>query len=101
MSLLVEGRADKIGANAVVRNMGDITWRLQIGSSFIPAVPLAALCYFGPESPRWYMRKGRMADAFKSMCRLRNHPVLATRDLYYAWVQWEAEKKVYVIHPRI
>jgi hypothetical protein len=40
------------------------------------------------------MRKGRMAEAFVSMGKLRNHPILASRDLYYAWVQWEAELKV-------
>nr|XP_019006735.1 uncharacterized protein I203_00328 [Kwoniella mangroviensis CBS 8507]OCF70196.1 hypothetical protein I203_00328 [Kwoniella mangroviensis CBS 8507] len=81
-------------ANAIVRNSGDITWRLQIGSSFIPAVPLAMMVWFCPESPRWYMRKGRMPEAFKSMRKLRKHDVQAARDLFYAWVQWEAEKKV-------
>ncbi|WWD02360.1 hypothetical protein V865_000399 [Kwoniella europaea PYCC6329] len=81
-------------ANAIVRNSGDITWRLQIGSSFIPAVPLAIMVWFCPESPRWYMRKGRMPEAFKSMKKLRKHDVQAARDLFYAWVQWEAEKKV-------
>ncbi|WRT68189.1 uncharacterized protein IL334_005164 [Kwoniella shivajii] len=81
-------------ANAIVRNCGDITWRLQIGSSFIPAVPLALMVWFCPESPRWYMRKGRMFKAYKSMRKLRRHDVQAARDLFYAWVQWEAEKKV-------
>lgn len=32
-------------ANAIVRNAGTITWRLQIGSAFIPAVPLAILIF--------------------------------------------------------
>jgi MFS family permease len=91
---LVDVHCWRSAANAIVRNSGAITWRLQIGSSFIPAVPLAVLCFFGPESPRWYMRKGRMAEAFVSMGKLRNHPILASRDLYYAWVQWEAELKV-------
>ncbi|OCF41126.1 hypothetical protein I317_05040 [Kwoniella heveanensis CBS 569] len=81
-------------ANAIVRNSGDITWRLQIGSSFIPAVPLALLVYFCPESPRWYMRKGRMVEAYASMRKLRKHEVQAARDLFYAYVQWQAEKKV-------
>jgi MFS family permease len=91
---LIDDHCSPSAANAIVRNSGAITWRLQIGSSFIPAVPLAVLCFFGPESPRWYMRKGRMAEAFVSMGKLRNHPILASRDLYYAWVQWEAELKV-------
>jgi MFS family permease len=37
--------ADMLAANAILRNCGDITWRLQIGSSFIPAVPLALLIF--------------------------------------------------------
>jgi MFS family permease len=95
---IVDFRCSRSAANAIVRNSGAITWRLQIGSSFIPAVPLAALCFFGPESPRWYMRKGRMAEAFVSMRKLRNHSILASRDLYYAWVQWEAELKVSAVY---
>ncbi|WWC90921.1 uncharacterized protein L201_005859 [Kwoniella dendrophila CBS 6074] len=81
-------------ANAVLKDCGDITWRLQIGSSFIPAVPLALMVWFCPESPRWYMKKKRMPEAFASMRKLRKHDVQASRDLFYAWVQWEAEKKV-------
>nr|XP_018261237.1 uncharacterized protein I303_05673 [Kwoniella dejecticola CBS 10117]OBR83395.1 hypothetical protein I303_05673 [Kwoniella dejecticola CBS 10117] len=81
-------------ANAIVKDTGTIAWRLQIGSSFIPAVPLAIMIWFCPESPRWYMRKGKMSQAFKSMRKLRRHDVQAARDLFYAWVQWEAEKKV-------
>lgn len=114
-----------LAANAILRNCGDITWRLQIGSSFLPAVPLALLIFFcksescptdhasdtiGPESPRWYMRKGRMLDAYTAMRRLRKHDVQAARDLvsrrssittraealqFYAAVQWEAEKKIH------
>lgn len=35
------------------------------------------------ESPRWYMKKGRYIDAYKSFCRLRNSELQAARDLYY------------------
>jgi hypothetical protein len=35
-------------ANLVVYRVGPIAWRLQIGSAFIPAVPLALLVYFCP-----------------------------------------------------
>jgi MFS family permease len=40
-------------ANLAVYNTGRISWRLQLGSAFIPAVPLAAFVYLCPESPRW------------------------------------------------
>lgn len=39
-------------ANLAVANVPKIYWRLQLGSAFIPAVPLVAGVYFCPESPR-------------------------------------------------
>ena len=35
-------------ANLAVYNVGKIAWRLQIGSAFIPAVPLAIGIFFCP-----------------------------------------------------
>lgn len=81
-------------ANLAVYNTGSISWRLQLGSAFIPAVPLAALVYLCPESPRWYIKKGRFRDAFKSLLILRNHPILAARDLYYINAQIEVESSI-------
>ncbi len=48
----------------------------------MPALFLMAQVFFCPESPRWLMSKGRYADAFESLKRLRHHPVQAARDLY-------------------
>lgn len=31
-------------ANLIVQQTGEIAWRLQLGSAFIPAVPLACAC---------------------------------------------------------
>lgn len=70
-------------ANLVVMDTGDISWRLQFGSAFIPAVPLVFGIWFVPESPRWLMKKQRYAKAFRSFLRLRNTPLQAARDLYY------------------
>ncbi|KAL7930637.1 sugar transporter domain-containing protein [Trichoderma chlorosporum] len=70
-------------ANLAVGKVGDIAWRLQLGSAFIPAVPLVIGTYFCPESPRWYMKKGKHEKAWKSLLRLRNNPIQAARDLYY------------------
>jgi MFS family permease len=81
-------------ANAVVKDAGRITWRLQLGSAFIPAVPLALLIYICPESPRWYMKKGRIHDAWVSMRKIRKTELQAARDLYYAYVQFVEESKV-------
>ncbi len=46
------------------------------------------------ESPRWYMKKGRYVEAFKSFKRLRNTELQAARDLYYVHRQLMEEYKV-------
>ncbi|KAF2083724.1 galactose-proton symport [Saccharata proteae CBS 121410] len=81
-------------ANLAVYNTGAISWRLQLGSAFIPAVPLVVGIYFCPESPRWLMKKGNYAKAYRSLCRLRNTPLQAARDLYYVHAQLEIESHV-------
>lgn len=40
-------------ANLAVKDVGTIAWRLQLGSAFIPAVPLVIGIYFCPESHRY------------------------------------------------
>ncbi|TFK44551.1 hypothetical protein BDQ12DRAFT_673197 [Crucibulum laeve] len=70
-------------ANLALYQVGSIAWRLQLGSAFLPAVPLVIGIYFCPESPRWLMKKGRYQDAYKSFKRLRNSELQAARDLYY------------------
>ncbi|KII92492.1 hypothetical protein PLICRDRAFT_172579 [Plicaturopsis crispa FD-325 SS-3] len=74
-------------ANLALYQVGSIAWRLQLGSAFLPAVPLVLGIYFCPESPRWYIKKGRYREAYASLCRLRNTPVQAARDLYYIHAQ--------------
>lgn len=75
-------------------NVGAIAWRLQLGSAFIPAVPLVIGIYFCPESPRWYIKKGRYREAFQSLCRLRNTKLQAARDLYYIHAQLMEESQI-------
>lgn len=75
-------------ANLVVVNTGDnIAWRLQLGSAFIPAVPLVLGVWFCPESPRWLISKRNFAKAYRSLVRLRNSPLQAARDLYFIHAQ--------------
>lgn len=81
-------------ANLIVANTGDIAWRLQLGSAFIPAVPLLLGIWFCPESPRWLMTKKNHKKAFASLLRLRNSPLQAARDLYRIHAQLEMEKKL-------
>lgn len=39
------------------------------------------------------MKHGRHAEGFRSMDRLRAHPIIAARDFYYSWVIYEEELK--------
>ena len=39
------------------------------------------------------MKKGRYAEAFESMCKLRAHPIIGARDFYYSYVIYEQELK--------
>ncbi|TVY45366.1 putative metabolite transport protein [Lachnellula subtilissima] len=81
-------------ANLAVAHTGKIAWRLQLGSAFIPAIPLLFLIFFCPESPRWCMKKNRYPQAYRSLLRLRNDPLQAARDMYYIHCQLEIEKEI-------
>lgn len=81
-------------ANLAVYRVGDIAWRLQIGSAFIPAVPLCLGIFFCPESPRWFIKKRRLQKAHRSLLRLRMHPIQAARDLYYINTQIQIESQI-------
>lgn len=82
-----------LAANVIVKDTGDISWRLQLGSAFIPSLILGLGIFFCPESPRWLMKHGRYAKAFRSMSRLRAHPIIAARDFYYSHVIYLEEIK--------
>lgn len=81
-------------ANLAVANTGHISWRLQVGSAFIPAIPLVLGIWFCPESPRWLLMKGRHRDAYNSLLRLRNSSLQAARDLYMIHSQLVMEKQI-------
>ncbi|KAF5351753.1 hypothetical protein D9756_007419 [Leucocoprinus leucothites] len=69
-----------------------LNWRLMLASAGVPALFIVVQVFFCPESPRWYLSKGRYRKAFESLSRLRMHPLQAARDLYYMHVLLEAEK---------
>lgn len=71
-----------------------LNWRLMLGAPFIPAVPLVALIYLCPESPRWLMKKNRYPAAWKSMIKLRHNPLQVARDIYYIHAQLEIEHQL-------
>lgn len=83
-------------ANLAMVHTGPIAWRLQLGSAFIPAIPLLAGIYFCPESPRWLLTKKKHKKAYQSLLRLRNSPLQAARDLYYIQTQLLMEDELLV-----
>ena len=80
-------------ANVIVKDTGDIAWRLQLGSAFIPSLILGIGVFFCPESPRWLMKHGKYAKGYRSMVRLRAHPIIAARDFYYSYIIYQEELK--------
>ncbi|KAE8348847.1 hypothetical protein BDV28DRAFT_152436 [Aspergillus coremiiformis] len=81
-------------ANLAVKDTGAISWRLQLGSAFIPALPLTLGVFLCPESPRWYLKKGLIRKAYQSLCKLRNSELQAARDLYYIYTQIKLEDEI-------
>lgn len=77
----------------IVKDTGDIAWRLQLGSAFIPSLILGIGVFFCPESPRWLMKHGKYAKGYRSMVRLRAHPIIAARDFYYSYIIYQEELK--------
>ena len=80
--------------NLAVFKVPNINWRLMLGAPFLPAVPLLLMIYMCPESPRWYMKKGRYVEAWNSMCQLRHDPIQVARDMYYISAQLEIEDQL-------
>ncbi|CAK5278309.1 unnamed protein product, partial [Mycena citricolor] len=78
-------------ANLAFFQMGRLAWRFQLGSAFLPALPLLIGIFSCPESPRWLMKKNRYEQAYESLCRLRNSELQACRDLFYIHSQLEKE----------
>ncbi|KAL4963467.1 sugar porter family MFS transporter [Aspergillus stella-maris] len=72
----------------------DLSWRLMLGSTVVLPIFVCAQVYFCPESPRWLIEHNKIPSAYKSFQRLRNTDLQAARDLYYAYVGVELERKV-------
>jgi len=47
-----------------------------------------------PESPRWYMSKGRHQKAYAALSRLRYNKIQAARDIFYMQTLLRLEKAV-------
>ncbi|RAK98491.1 sugar porter family MFS transporter [Aspergillus ibericus CBS 121593] len=72
----------------------DLSWRLMLGSTVVLPLFVCAQVYFCPESPRWLIQQNRIPQAFTSFRTLRPTSLQAARDLYYAYIQVQLERKV-------
>lgn len=66
-------------------------WRWQTASVILPLISLLSLTAVCPESPRYLLKKGEYAQAYESLCRLRETPLQAARDLIYINAQIQVE----------
>ena len=78
-----------------------LNWRLMMGSAMLPAVIVCCFVFMCPESPRWYLSKGRHASAYHAMCRLRYNKIQAARDLFYMAELLKAEEGMKVGQSKI
>lgn len=67
------------------------TWRWQTATTLFPLMGLLSLAWVVEESPRYYIKKGNLAEAFKTLCSLRENRLLAARDLTYINAQIQVE----------
>jgi hypothetical protein len=51
------------------------SYRIPIAIQFLWAIILGTGLFFLPESPRFYVKKGKMVDAAKSLARVRGQPI--------------------------
>ncbi|KAI9617773.1 hypothetical protein H4Q26_012637, partial [Puccinia striiformis f. sp. tritici PST-130] len=88
---LVKFKLDYLGG-ALAHNSYALN-SLMLGSTAVAPMLVCMMIFPAPESPRWYMSRGRIADAYKSMCRLRFCELQASRDIFYMAKLLEAEQE--------
>lgn len=76
------------------KNIVGLNWRLMMASAMLPAVIVCCFVFLCPESPRWYMSKGRHFKAYQSMVKLRFNKVQAARDIFYMHTLLEVESDI-------
>ncbi|KAF2447244.1 hypothetical protein P171DRAFT_430155 [Karstenula rhodostoma CBS 690.94] len=71
-----------------------LNWRLMMGSAMLPAIVVCCFVFLCPESPRWFMSKGRHAEAYQAICKLRFNKIQAARDIFYMAELLRAEENM-------
>ncbi|KFY27005.1 hypothetical protein V493_03744 [Pseudogymnoascus sp. VKM F-4281 (FW-2241)] len=60
---------------ATENRMDSGSYRIPIAIQFLPALVLATGLFFLPESPRYFVKKGKLVDAAAVLARIRGQPV--------------------------
>ncbi|KAF2853721.1 MFS general substrate transporter [Plenodomus tracheiphilus IPT5] len=81
-------------ANLIVSQTGNGKWRYEVASVAIPALVLLSIVWTVPESPRYLLKNGRYKDSFASFCAIRETPLQAAAELFYANAQIQAEMRL-------
>ena len=79
---------------ADTQHITGLNWRIMMASAMFPAIIVCCFVFLCPESPRWYMSKGRHASAYHVMCKLRYNKIQAARDLFYMSELLKAEENM-------
>lgn len=82
-------------------NIVGLNWRIMMASAMLPAVIVCLFVFLCPESPRWYLSKGRHASAYDSMCKLRYIKIQAARDIFYMAELLKAEDNMKIGQSKI
>ncbi|KAK2779815.1 hypothetical protein FQN52_000248 [Onygenales sp. PD_12] len=72
----------------------DLAWRLMLGSTVVLPLVVCIQIPWAVESPRWLIQHNKIGKAFDSFRTLRPTELQAARDLYYAYVGVQLERKV-------
>ncbi|KAG5979054.1 hypothetical protein E4U55_005619 [Claviceps digitariae] len=70
-----------------IANDDSAQWRIPLGLQIVPAVILATLILFFPESPRWLIDHGRIEEGIQTLANLHAHG-----DTQDAWVRAEFDQ---------
>ncbi|KAF2732388.1 MFS general substrate transporter [Polyplosphaeria fusca] len=81
----------------IISYLGDkpnTAWRIMTNTVLIPTVPLLAMIYLMPESPRYLMKHGKYRRALESFTMIQTTPLLASRDFMYTHAQLDFESRL-------
>jgi hypothetical protein len=81
----------------IISYVGDnsrTAWRIMTNTVLVPTVPLLAMIYLMPESPRYLMKHGEYRRALAAFEMIQTTHLLASRDFMYTHAQLDFESRL-------